>query len=77
MTPYRPAAVTSRKSREKTSPLRLKGNNMALPLAFSTYRREERRLVLVVGDELVAPLVLSFTLGVVSRGPVGSEHPPS
>ena len=36
----------------------------------------QSRLALLVGDELVASLVLSLTLGVIPRGPVGSEHSP-
>jgi hypothetical protein len=39
---------------------------MALPLASNTYRREQSRLILVVRDELVAPLVLFLTLSVIS-----------
>jgi hypothetical protein len=46
---------------------------MAVTLASNTYRREQSRLVLVVGDDVVAPLVLSLTLGVISRGLVRSE----
>jgi hypothetical protein len=48
---------------------------MALTLASNTYRREESRLILMVVDKLVAPLVLSLTLAVIPRGPVRSEHP--
>jgi hypothetical protein len=57
-------------------PLRLKRiTHGPLTLASNTYRRELSRLVLMVSDELVAPLVLALTLGVISRGPVRSEYP--
>jgi len=41
---------------------------MAVTLASNTTRREQSRLALLIGDELVAPLVLSLMLGVISRG---------
>jgi hypothetical protein len=44
--------------------------HMAVTLASNTYRDEQSRLVVVVGDELVAPRVFSVTLGVISRGSV-------